>query len=376
MLPTRFFRFAAGGVLLAALLAACDGGPGDPGGGGGGTLTVATAGRLERGNTIQVTASGSTGALAPGSFTVSVQPAGAAEAVGADSLRLLATGPLTITAAAGLITGNTPIVVLAPPTLVFDRLTGGNRDIFRVDLDGANLMQLTTDPGDDQDPTAVKGSVVFVSYRGGNGNLYAIPLAGGATTTLTTTTRDEMTPALSADGQKLAFSAVVGGVTKVFTANSDASSPVQLVAGNDPSTIETAPSWSLGGSVAFVSTLNGSADIFQASTGGTPALLIGGGSAEVEPAVSPNGQTLAFVSNRNGGTDLFTVPLGGGAPVQLTSGPGSKSQPAWTPDGRLVYLHTEGATTQLRWIDPAAPSVIHSIATGTGTVGHPAVNQP
>jgi Tol biopolymer transport system component len=337
---------------------------------------VATAGRLERGNTIQVTASGSTGALAPGAFTVTVQPAGAAEAVGADSLRLLAAGPITITATAGLVSGNLPVVVLAPPTVVFDRLTGGNRDIYRVDLDGVNLMQLTTDPGDDQDPTAVKGSVVFVSYRGGNGNLYAIPLGGGATTTLTTTTRDEMTPALSADGQKLAFSAVVGGVTKVFTANSDASSPVQLVGGNDPATIETAPSWSLGSSVAFVSTLNGSADIFQASSGGAPALLVGGSAAEVEPAVSPNGQTLAFVSNRNGSTEIFTVPVAGGAAVQLTSGAGTRSQPAWTPDGRLVYLHTEGSTTQLRWIDPAAPTLVHSIATGTGTVGHPAVNQP
>jgi Tol biopolymer transport system component len=244
-----------------------------------------------------------------------------------------------------------------------------------VDLDGANLTQLTTDTGDDQDPTAVKGTVVFVSYRAGNGNLYSIPLAGGATTTLTTTAKDEMTPALSPDGQRLAFSFMATDVTKIYTSAANGAGPAALV-GSGAGVIETAPSWSPGGSVAFVSTLNGSADIFQQAPGGSATVLTGSSFADVEPSWNPDGSRLAFVSNRNGGTDLYVLTVSGGAVAQLTSGAGTRSQPAWTADGRIVYLETLGGTTQLRWLDPAQPAQVHSIDTGSGTVGHPTVNLP
>jgi Tol biopolymer transport system component len=65
-----------------------------------------------------------------------------------------------------------------------------------------------------------------------------------------------------------------------------------------------------------------------------------------------------------------------GAVTQLTSGPGTKSQPAWTPDGRVVYLETLSGT-RLRWVDPAQPAALHTIDTGTGgSVGHPAATAP
>jgi len=281
-----------------------------------------------------------------------------------------------VTATAGESTGNTTLLVATPPVVVFDRVIGGNRDIWRVDLDGQNLVQLTSNTGDDQDPTVVKGTVVFVSYRAGNAELYSMPLAGGtAEVRLTNTTRDESTPSLSDDGTRLAFSAVSSGVTKIYTAASNATGATQLVPGTGADVIETAPSWSPSASLAFVSTAAGTADIVQVVGNGAPTTLAASSAADVEPAWSADGQTLAFVSNRNGPVEIF-LRNSAGAVTQLTSGTGSRSNPAWTPDGRLVYVDTSSGVTHLRWVDPAAPATSYLIETGAGAVGNPAVNLP
>jgi TolB protein len=257
--------------------------------------------------------------------------------------------------------------------VVFDRLLNGNRDIWRVDLDGQNLAPVTTDPGDDQDPTVAQGTVVFVSYRSGNGDLWSVPLAGGANTRLTTTLRDETTPALSPDGQRLAYAYLESDVTKLYVANANGTNPQRAAPtfGFDGS-IETYPSWAPGNALAFVATNGGTADIFETVGGAAPSLLAGGNTAEVEPAFSADGKTLAFVSNRTGSVEIFLMNVAARTVTQLTSGSGSKSQPGWTPDGRLVYVETVGGTTHLRWIDPADPATSFLIDTGSGTVGHPA----
>jgi len=369
----RRIRTLAGCFALsfAAVLPACGGdGPTPPAPPP--PLSVTATGRLERSSivTVAVTRAGTT-VKPPLSFT----PADAAQVLPDGSVKLLKEGALTVTAAFEGSTGSTVLQVAAPPVVVFDRLTGGNRDIWKVDLDGQNLAPLTTDPGDDQDPTVVKGTVVFVSYRGGNANLYSIPLAGGATTPLTTTTRDETTPSLSADASKLAFSAVSSGVTKVFTAAANASGAVQLVPGTGADVIETAPSWSPSASLAFVSTAAGSADIVQVVGTGAPTTLAASSAADVEPAWSRDGQTLAFVSNRDGPVEIYLRSTAG-LLTQLTSGTGSRSSPAWTPDGRVVYVETVGGVSRLRWVDPAAPAITYLIETGPGPVGNPAVDLP
>src|SRR5215213_8551231 len=193
-IDARRLRTLAGccALSLAAVLPACGGGDGitpppppPP------ALSIAASGRLERGSTVTLAVTRAGVAVTP---TLAFQPADGAQVQADGSVKLLREGALTVTATAGESTGTTTLQVAAPPVVVFDRVTGGNRDIWKVDLDGQNLVQLTTDPGDDQDPTVVKGTVVFVSYRAGNAELYTLPLAGGGTTRLTTTSRDETTP--------------------------------------------------------------------------------------------------------------------------------------------------------------------------------------
>jgi TolB protein len=251
----------------------------------------------------------------------------------------------------------------------------GNRDLWRVALDGGDLVRLTDDPSDDSDPTVAAGRIVFVSFRADRNNeLWSMPVAGGAATRLTRTGGNESMPALSRDGQRLAFIYDITGLPKLWTSSGDGGSAARASAtfGGDYA-IDASPSWAPDGSrLAFTSTAEGTADIFSIAPPSAPSLLAGGGSTDVDAAFSPDGQFLAFSSDRAGGTDLYLMALSSGVVTRLTTSAGSEGQAAWTADGRLVFTEFVAAGGQLRYIDLAAPTVVRAIATGPGSARNPA----
>jgi hypothetical protein len=247
------------------------------------------------------------------------------------------------------------------PVVVFDRAVDGNRDVWRVALDGSDLVRLTTHIGDDRNPTAAGGRVVFVTYRNGNADLYAVPLAGGAETRLTTTSSvGENDPALSYDGRRLAFTSdVSSGVSKVWMANADATGAVRAT----PSTFgsnsspEASPSWGpLNDRLTLVATSSGTADVFDFPLAGTPVALAAGPSAEVNPAWSPDGRFVVYATNVTGAGDLYMVRVGTGEATRLTTAAEAELNPSWTLDGRIVYVRSlPGGAKEIRWLDPAVP---------------------
>jgi serine/threonine protein kinase len=57
-----------------------------------------------------------------------------------------------------------------------------------------------------------------------------------------------------------------------------------------------------------------------------------------EPAWSPDGKMIAYSSDRSGNFDLWVQPVSEGNPVQVTTSPAHDWQPDWSPDGtRLVF---------------------------------------
>ena len=262
------------------------------------------------------------------------------------------------------------LMVSAPivPTVVFDMLVSGNRDIYRMGIDGQDLTRLTTNTGDDRDPTVARGKVVFTSHRDGNAELYRVNLKGGGETRLTTTTDNETSPALSPDGTQLAFvrnnASVLG---KLWRASADATGAVQPTAGFGFSgDVETGPSWLGNGKLAFVSTTSGSADVYSLAVPGTTPVKMGSqlnDIGDVDPSWNQDGR-LAFASSRSGGTDLYALSSGGTL-SQLTTRAGSDSHPSWLADGRVVFSCHMGSPRGARicMVTPGAPGVITEITT-------------
>jgi Tol biopolymer transport system component len=106
--------------------------------------------------------------------------------------------------------------------------------------------------------------------------------------------------------------------------------------------------------------------------------------AAVTPALSPDGKLLAYASDRSGEgqLDIWLKQLAGGEPVRLTSGPDSKANPQFVPDGtRVVYLGARSSLFEVpalggpshRLLDEAGPFTIssqgdvvfHRLGTGT-----------
>jgi hypothetical protein len=261
------------------------------------------------------------------------------------------------------------------PLVVFDLASGGNRDIYRMAMDGSDLLRLTTNAGDDRNPTASRNTVVFSTFRHGKPELYSVPLAGGTETRLTTTTASEADPALSRDGLRLAYTSDAAiGVSKVWTANPDGTgaaraTPTTFASEAEP---EAAPAWAPSGNrLALVGTGGGTADVFDFTLGGTPTLLRGGTTAEVDPAWSPDGTRLVYTSNVTGAGDLYMLRLSDGQVTRLTTTATAESYGTWTGNGRIVYLaFLAGGATELRWLDPDAPATGGTIAV-TGAPSRP-----
>ncbi len=72
--------------------------------------------------------------------------------------------------------------------------------------------------------------------------------------------------------------------------------------------------------------------------GGRAIRLTSGDGVESNPAFSPDGKLIAFNGNYDGNTDVFVVPAAGGVPRRLTYHPVSDRVRGWAPDGQQVLF--------------------------------------
>jgi Tol biopolymer transport system component/DNA-binding winged helix-turn-helix (wHTH) protein len=125
-------------------------------------------------------------------------------------------------------------------------------------------------------------------------------------------------PQFSPDGTHLAFDSARSGSYQVWMANSDGSEPIQLTSRD---VMSGCPRWSPDGKmIAFESRDGDHAQIFVMQTaGGTPRQITRGESDASVPTWSRDGQWVYFTSNRLGIWQLFKVSVEGGEPIQVTS---------------------------------------------------------
>jgi hypothetical protein len=229
--------------------------------------------------------------------------------------------------------------------IVFETNRDGNAEIYSMNAEGTNRVDLTRNPAEDTDPRwAADGTrIVFASDRTGNYQIYTMNADGSGVIRVTHDSNDDRRPAWTADGRIL-FQNGSFPNRAIYRINADGSGLQQLTpVSSDNATAAASPR---GGRIAFSSTRgDGTQRLYTANADGGAAQLVlpappGPETADVEADWSPRGNGLLFVRFTFGpslNSDLYVVHADGSGLRQLTQTPDRlELQPAWSPDGTKI----------------------------------------
>jgi len=190
--------------------------------------------------------------------------------------------------------------------------------------------------------------LIFDAYSpdGPPPRLWLIPISDGKAQPLVPDIIPAFQPALSPDGEWVAFGALRGGNSDIWKAKLNGDSLTQLT---KDSANDHHPQWSPDGkSIVFASDRSGNWDIWMANCDGSGARQITNApELDVQPMVSPDGTLIAFMSDRSGKRDIWLIPIGGGQARRFTHD-GTNSWPSFSPDSKhLVWSSTRKAQDDL-----------------------------
>jgi len=173
---------------------------------------------------------------------------------------------------------------------------GADPDIYRINLDGDDLIRLTNGP---------KGTL-------------------------------NVEPAISPDGKKIAFSSDRSGGPMVYIMDSDGKNVKRITfAGH----YNSSPSFSPDGKrLAFAGRDRDHFDIFTVGVDGTDMKRLtsakktnGGWANNEDPSFSPDGRHIAFTSNRTGKNQIFIISEDGTNEHRITVDNHNYYKPKWSP---------------------------------------------
>ncbi|MCB9752580.1 MAG: PD40 domain-containing protein [Myxococcales bacterium] len=217
------------------------------------------------------------------------------------------------------------------------------RDLYRVELTGASEgrapLRLTDNLEGNFEPAVSPDGqrIAFVSSRDGDAELYLMQADGSRPHRLTNRPGDDTAPSWSPDGRALAFTRADADGSRVFLLALEGAD----VAGEPRPLRSSAPargedrdvSWSPDGArIALSEAAPGRAEVvvFDVATG---AALRRSGALKIDeqPAWAPRGPWIAFVSDREGDAELFRLNVETGEIARLTRSPGADWLPRWLP---------------------------------------------
>jgi Tol biopolymer transport system component len=197
-------------------------------------------------------------------------------------------------------------------------------DIFKVDVDGSNLVRLTDTPGYDAEGTiGPDGTIVFTSVRDGDMDIYAMAGDGSNVRRLTNMPGPDGGAFFSADGSKIVFRGRHPGPGEELDKYKDFLSKALW----EPTSLEIYVMDADGGNLRQVTKL---------------------GAASFAPFFTPDGTRIIFASNHHvaGGRefDLFLINADGTGLEQVTFSPEFDGFPMFSPHGtKLVFASNRNA---------------------------------
>src|SRR5271167_2275676 len=239
------------------------------------------------------------------------------------------------------------IAGVAETKIYFVSNRSGSKEIWQMDYDGANQKQLTHTGSINLSPhVSPDGSRVAFSGMTKEGwqiQMYSLEL--GRQVSFPGFGGDNYSPSWSSDGQSIAFSSSRSGNTEIYTVGAAGGTPHRLTDSKGP---DISPTWNprTNAQIAWVSGRTGLPQIYNMASDGTNVVRVTDQGYAVSPSWSPNGQFLAFAWVRNygpgepGASDIYVMDVASKQWVQLTHDGGRNDFPSWSPDGRHIVFQS------------------------------------
>ena len=238
---------------------------------------------------------------------------------------------------------STPVTVTVVPAgqILFTSNRDGAQAIYAMQTDGGRVQRLTTGPGDARQPAVRRdGSLAFVVESEGAGEVIRWTGAGDEDARDLVAGRD---PAWAPDGDHVAYSSGVDGVSQISVSAVSGGDPVQVTAER---VYAGQPAWSPDGThLAYVAERDQNWDVWVVALDGSePRRVTNDPAVDWGPSWSPDGGSLAFVSDRMDGHQVYAARIDGSDLRRLTDLDQGAESPTWAPDGHwLAFVAYTGA---------------------------------
>jgi TolB protein len=251
--------------------------------------------------------------------------------------------------------GGIPGIAESKIYFVSDR--SGKKEIWVMDYDGSNQRQVTRlgsislSPRISPDGSRLAFSSLtktgweIMMYSVDLNRLVSFPHMGGT----------NLSPAWSPDGLKLAFSSSRGGSPEIYIADANGANLRSMTANKGP---DVSPIWNrkTGAQIAYVSGATGLPQVYTMETDGTGQQRMTDQGYAVSPSWAPSGQFLVLAWIRKygpgdpGALDLYLMDIASKQWVQLTHDGGRNDSPSWAPDGRHIVFQSSRSGKEEIWM--------------------------
>lgn len=267
-----------------------------------------------------------------------------------------------ITGTPGPFTGK--IAFVATPT--------GNKEVYLMDYDGANVQRLTKNGSINLNPdfSPTGQDIIYTSYQKGNPDLYRRNVSRGAEARISSRRGINVTAAWSPDGKRIALAMSKDGTSAIYVIDNDGRELARLTRDD---AISVSPSWSPDGKqLAFVSDRYGKPQVFVMNADGSGVRrLTTSGAYNVSPRWSPKGDRIVYCRQGGGGFQIHAIGPDGRGDTQLTF-EGSNEHPRWSPDGRFITFSSRRGGKEALFVMRADGSGQTQVSRVKADASHPA----
>lgn len=216
--------------------------------------------------------------------------------------------------------------------------TNGTFEIFTMNADGSNQVNLTSDTTNMYNPEWSPDGTKIVHERkiGTSSNTEIYVMNGDSTgaVRLTNNTAADEGPSWSPDGTQIAFIRA----KQLYIMNADGTNTIQI---SKSAVTVQAPAWSPDGTKILI---DSSGDLYTVKPDGTDQVMLTTNGQSLQGSWSPDGTKIAFITL----PDIFIMDADGTNRVNLTNDAELDFSPSWSPDGlSIIFTHGTGSDSEI-----------------------------